>query len=245
MIILFSPSHIPAFNLAAEEYLFFQSEEDILFLYVNDPSVIIGNNQAIRNEVNLEFCDENNISVIRRMSGGGAVYHDHGNLNYCFISNKVEGRSALSDDFLTPVVAVLAELDLPVTVGRRKDLWLDKTYKISGTASHVGKIRELHHGTLLYDANLEHLETALRPKTVDTTIKAIPSVRSTVKNMRTWLAEHGNSTLEPEAFFALLTKKFQHLLQVNELTRFSNDELSAIHTLAQTKYVSEDWTFRK
>lgn len=245
MNILFSPSHIPAFNLAAEEYLFFQKEEDVLLLYVNDPSVIIGNNQAIRNEVNLEFCNENQIAVIRRMSGGGAVYHDSGNLNYCFISNKVEGRSALSDDFLTPVVAVLAELGLPVTVGRRKDLWLDKTYKISGTASHVGKTRELHHGTLLYDANLERLETALHPKTVDTTIKAIPSVRSTVKNMRTWLVEQGNSTLEQEAFFALLTEKFQYLLQVETLINFSNDELSAIHALANTKYVSEEWTFRK
>lgn len=245
MNILFSPSHIPAFNLAAEEYLFFQREEDVLLLYINDPSVIIGSNQAISNEVNLEFCNENQIAIIRRMSGGGAVYHDRGNLNYCFISNKIDGRSALSDDFLEPVVAVLAKLGLPVTVGHRKDLWLDKTYKISGTASHVGKSRELHHGTLLYDANLERLETALRPKSIDTSIKAIPSVRSTVKNMRTWLDEHGRITHDSALFFKLLTEMFQSFLQVEILMNFSVEELSVIKHLEQSKYRSQDWTYRK
>jgi len=93
MTIIHSHSNSSSFNLAAEEYLFSERQDDILFLYVNEPSVIIGSNQVIRNEVNLNFCAENNIRVVRRMSGGGAVYHDLGNLNYCFITNKTEGKS--------------------------------------------------------------------------------------------------------------------------------------------------------
>jgi lipoate-protein ligase A len=88
MNIVVSPSTIPSFNLAAEEYLFSQKYDDFVFLYINDSSVIIGSNQAVINEVDLDFCIENQITVIRRLSGGGAVYHDRGNINYSFIQNK-------------------------------------------------------------------------------------------------------------------------------------------------------------
>ena len=88
MQIIHSTFNSPTFNLAAEEYLFFERQDDLLFLYVNEPSVVIGCNQAIRNEVDLKFCEQNEIQVVRRMSGGGAVFHDLGNLNFCFISNK-------------------------------------------------------------------------------------------------------------------------------------------------------------
>ncbi|MFZ4726698.1 MAG: lipoate--protein ligase family protein, partial [Paludibacter sp.] len=148
MQIIHFSSTSPTFNLAAEEFLFSERQDDLLFLYVNEPSVIIGCNQAMRNEVNLEFCTENEIQIVRRMSGGGAVYHDLGNLNYCFISNKTIGKSSLNDDFLKPIVKVLVDLGVPVEIGKRKDLWLPDRYKISGTASHVSKNRELHHGTL-------------------------------------------------------------------------------------------------
>ena len=127
MQIIHSTFNSPTFNLAAEEYLFFERQDDLLFLYVNEPSVVIGCNQAIRNEVDLKFCEQNEIQVVRRMSGGGAVFHDLGNLNFCFISNKTEGKSALNDDFLKPIVDVLTDLGVPVAVGKRKDLWLKVT----------------------------------------------------------------------------------------------------------------------
>jgi lipoate-protein ligase A len=147
MTIIHSNSKSPFFNLAAEEFLFTKKEEDVLFLYVNEPSVIIGSNQAIRNEVNIPFCNDNNIAIVRRLSGGGTVYHDFGNLNYCFITQRTSQKSALSADFLLPVVEVLHAMGIPVKIGVRKDLWLPGGFKVSGTASHINKNKELHHGT--------------------------------------------------------------------------------------------------
>lgn len=245
MQIIHSTSNSPAFNLAAEEFLFAERQDDLLFLYVNEPSVIIGCNQAIRNEVDLDFCAQNETRTLRRMSGGGAVFHDLGNLNFCFISNKIEGKSSLNDDFLKPVVAVLTDLGVPVEIGKRKDLWLQSEYKITGTASHVAKNRELHHGTLLYDTNLEMLEKTLSSKENDATVKAIASVRSTVKNLRTWFEEQGQFTLEAPEFFELLIRKLLQYYQLESVGRLSEREISEIKSLEETKYTSQEWTYKK
>lgn len=245
MQIIHSTSTSPIFNLAAEEYLFAERQGDLLFLYVNEPSVIIGCNQAIRNEVDLDFCKQNEVQIVRRMSGGGTVFHDKGNLNFCFISNKTEGKSSLNDDFLKPVVEVLVDLGVPVTIGNRKDLWLQSEYKITGTASHVARNRELHHGTLLYDTNLEMLEKSLSPNGKDESIKAIASVRSTVKNLRTWFEEQGQFTLEDSEFFELLIRKLQQKLHVNVMLNLSENEILQIEILENAKYFSPEWTFKK
>jgi len=245
MQIIHSTSNSAAFNLAAEEFLFAERQDDLLFLYVNEPSVIIGCNQAIRNEVDFDFCAQNETKTVRRMSGGGAVFHDLGNLNFCFISNKTEGKSSLNDDFLLPVVEVFIDLGVPVEIGKRKDLWLQSEYKITGTASHVAKNRELHHGTLLYDTNLEMLENALSPKTKDEHVKAIASVRSTVKNLRTWFEEQGQFTLNPTDFFEFLIRKLAVFFQQDEIVALSEKETEIIQQLAEKKYMSDEWTFKK
>ena len=242
MQIIYSTSNSPSFNLAAEEFLFSERQDDLLFVYVNNPSVIIGSNQAIRNEVDLEFCALHEIQVIRRMSGGGAVYHDEGNLNYCFISNKMANKPVLGSDFILPIVEVLSALGVPVTIGKRKDVWLTGEYKISGTASHIGKMRELHHGTLLYDANLDALENALRSKSVDATIT---SVRSTVKNLRDWFGEQGQFTLSSTEFFEFLAQKLVVYFQQEGYSALTNIETKNISELAEKKYMSEEWTYKK
>jgi len=245
MIILFSTSNSPTFNLAAEDFLFSERQDDLLFLYVNEPSVIIGCNQAIRNEVDFEFCTKNEIQVVRRMSGGGAVFHDLGNLNFCFISNKIDGKSVLNDDFLNPIVEVLRTLGVSAEIGKRKDLWLPDGYKISGTASHVSKNRELHHGTLLYSADLEKLQNALTTNSVDKQTKAIASVPSPVKNISSFLVQRSLTAPSPADFFKLFLKRMKDLYDVNDVTQLTTNEMLEIEKLQESKYELAAWTFKK
>lgn len=244
MKIIHSQSNSPTFNLAAEEFLFSERQDDVLFLYVNKPSVIIGSNQAIRNEVDLAFCAENNIQIVRRMSGGGAVYHDLGNLNYCFISNKIQGQSSLSIDFLLPIVNVFETMNIPLEIGKRKDLWLPGGFKISGTASHVSKNRELHHGTLLYNTDLDKLKKTLFVRTKNNEIKAIPSVPSTVKNIFAFLEEQNYDAYSAIDFFQLVIEKLRYLFDLKHISSFSEKEKAEINSL-ETKYQSLTWTFKK
>lgn len=244
MTIIHSQSNSPTFNLAAEEYLFSERQDDLLFLYVNKPSVIIGSNQAIRNEVDLTFCAENNIQIVRRMSGGGAVYHDLGNLNFCFISNKTEGKSSLSSNFLLPIVTVFETINIPLEIGKRKDLWLPGGFKISGTASHISKNRELHHGTLLYNTDLDKLQRSLFVRTKNLESKGIPSVPSTVKNILSFLEEQNYDTYSAIDFFQLVVKKLCHLFDLEHIYSFSEKEKTEINSF-ESKYQSLSWTLKK
>ncbi|MDO5665252.1 MAG: lipoate--protein ligase family protein [Bacteroidia bacterium] len=241
MLVLFSHSHVPSFNLAAEEYLF-STQEEYLFLYVNEPCVIIGYNQAVVNEVDLDFCIENDIRVIRRLSGGGAVYHDLGNLNYCFISNKTE--APLSADFLLPVTHGLYQLDIPVEIGKRKDLWLPDGHKVSGTASHVSKGRELHHGTLLYESNLEHLQRSLNPEKRNLIAKATASVPSPVKNISSFLKEQKKNVFPFQEFVKRFTDESMRYYEVGELTLFSTADIADIEALQRNKYSQREWNYK-
>lgn len=244
MQIIRSTSASPTFNLATEEYLFSKRQEEFLFFYVNSPSVIVGCNQAIANEVNFPFCAENNIQIVRRMSGGGTVYHDSGNLNYCFITNQDNGKSALNPDFLDPIVKVLHDISIPVEIGKRKDLWLPNAFKISGTASHVSRLRELHHGTLLYDSNLDFLENALEAKNIDINKKAIRSVKSRVKNLRTYLADQGEYTLDAKDFFELIIQKVSDFYKNEKIIFLSEIEKEMIEAIEE-KYKTKEWTYKK
>ena len=233
MRFIFSPSTVPSFNLAAEEFLFSAQEGDFVFLYVNEPSVIIGSNQAVENEVDVHFCSNNHIRIFRRLSGGGSVYHDTGNLNYCFIHAKT--AAPLSADFLKPILNALASLNIPVKTGKRKDLWLDG-YKISGTASHVSKNRELHHGTLLYAADLKKLHCALNPEKRDVIRKATASVRSPVKNISTFIEKKNGMAPDKSVFFGEFTRILLDFYGIDALTSFSDEEMEKIHALQNNKY---------
>ena len=243
MKLIFSPSRSPSFNLAAEEFLFSESGDEIVFLYVNDPCVIIGSNQSVPNEVDQDFCVLNNIEIIRRLSGGGAVYHDQGNINYCFIHNKISGKSSLSADFLLPVILSLPSMQIPCEIGKRKDLWLNG-YKISGTASHVSKNRELHHGTLLYNTDLGKLQNALTPQVGKPLKKATLSVPSPVKNIRTFLMENDRYTPAESVFFQLFSQKILEYFQLSELTEFNFNEKDKINILQEQKYSNNEWNFK-
>lgn len=242
MKVIFSSSTDPSFNLAAEEYLLSKREEEWVFLYINQPCVVIGYNQAVMNEVDMNYCLENDISINRRLSGGGAVYHDLGNLNYCFISDKTD--TPLSADFLLPIIHGLEQLQIPAEIKKRKDLWLPGGYKISGTASHVSKGRKLHHGTLLYDTDLEKLQRALNPFSRNLIAKASPSVPSPVKNISTFLKEEGKDVFSFSDFVNRFIDEMMKYYQVSALTPFSNTDLEAIETINREKYSKNQWNYK-
>jgi lipoate---protein ligase len=232
LILIHSNFHDASINLAVEEYLFSHRSEEILFLYVNEPCVVVGRNQDVLSEVDKDFCAENRIPVFKRISGGGTVYHDRGNLNYCFISDRIQGESPLNDGFLQPIVDVLAALQVQALIGNRKDLWLSGGHKISGTASHVGKTRILHHGTLLYDADLNKLEKCLAAKSTGIPSRAIASVPSPVKNIRLFLKERNCYAPDAENFFGLLIQKFLDLYCLDAVSGLRSEEISGIKPLS-------------
>ncbi|MEA4935613.1 MAG: biotin/lipoate A/B protein ligase family protein [Paludibacter sp.] len=245
MKLIVSDRHDPAYHLALEEYLFYHEKDEFTLLYINSPSVIIGCNQVWENEVDADFCKLNNIPVLRRMSGGGAVYHDFGNLNYCFITNQSGERTSLSSEFLKPVVIALTGFGFQSVVGKRKDLWLPDGYKISGTASHIAAKREMHHGTLLYDTNLDHLANALNPVKKEQKTKGIASVPSPVKNILAYIKEYDLPEYSTTDFYKGIIREFKLILDLKESYLFDSQSEEQINLLADNKYRTDLWNKKK
>ena len=165
-LVIDNSSESPFFNLAAEEYLLHNLDENIIFTYVNTPSVVIGKHQNAFDECNTNFCKQHGIDTVRRLSGGGTVFHGPGNLNFCLIQNGKELEKLI--DFkknLAPVNKALHDLGLASEYSGRNDLLLHG-FKISGNAEHIfsKKKRVIHHGTLLFNADLKSLNKAIKPK---------------------------------------------------------------------------------
>ncbi len=175
-------------NLAMEEHILRQrmTDEDLLLFYVNSPSIIIGRNQNTIEEINSDVVAERGIQVVRRISGGGAVYHDLGNLNFSFMTRDVHNRFNRYDSFNGPVIEVLRSLGVPAELSGRNDI-LAGGRKISGNAQFAGAGRMFSHGTLLLDANLDDVTAALKPKPGKLESKSMKSVRSRVANISEFL----------------------------------------------------------
>lgn len=180
----------PRVNLAIEEYLQrkLATTDDILLFYINEPSIIIGRHQNTFEEINQKYVKEKGVHVVRRLSGGGAVYHDLGNLNFSFITTYTEGDFRNFAKFTKPVIAALHEMGVPAELSGRNDILADQR-KISGNAQYHSGTRLVTHGTLLFDTNVEHLVNALNVKETKITSKGIKSVRSRVANISEFLSE--------------------------------------------------------
>ena len=228
----------PYFNLAAEEYLLKQSEEEFFMIYVNDPSVVVGKHQNAVAEMNLSFVLQSGLKPARRISGGGAVYHDGGNLNFSFITNEEEGDFIQFKKYTRPILEALDALGLTATLGKRNELLLGDQ-KITGTASHVYKHRVLHHGTLLFDADRDALTASLSVRPERYTDKAVRSVRSVITTIR----DHLERDMDMHEFCHHVFGSVMDALSGSTLYRYSASDITAIRSLAKEKFSSWDWTF--
>ena len=223
------------FNLAAEEYVLKHFEEDVFMLWRNDKSIIIGKYQNTAAEINADYVKEHHIKVVRRMTGGGAVFHDLGNVNYTFIGNKGSG------DFRTfsePILRVMNEMGVPAKFEGRNDLTINGM-KFSGTAQCIYKNRVLHHGTLLFSAEMSDLTAALKVNPLKFTDKAVKSVRKRVTN----ISEH---LPKPMTVTDFIDTVMQHIRENSEnavMYDFSDEDLQAINQLRDKKYSTWEWNF--
>ena len=223
------------YNLALEEYLFSNSEQDCLMLWQNSPSVIIGRFQNTAEEINAEYIRENYIDVVRRMTGGGAVYHDLGNLNFTFIE-KHNSKKVDMEMFSLRMATALAKLGLAAELSGRNDL-LIAGKKFSGGSQYKVRDKVLHHGTILYNANLTALENALSVKREKLQSKGIQSIRSRVANLSDYLAE--NLTVQEFAGRLLSV-----LLDPNDGEyRLSDADNSKINGLREQRYNNWAWNY--
>ncbi len=224
-------------NLATEEFLLKNSTEDIFFLYINSKSIIIGKHQNALAEINYKIISENKIPVVRRLSGGGTVFHDPGNINFCFITSGAKTELVNFKKYMTPIVEFLNSLDVNAQLGGRQDILIEGS-KISGNACHVFKSRVMHHGTLLFNSQLGTLTQALKNDPLKFKDKAVKSVRSKVTNIQ----EHLKTEVSVEVFIHQLS---EYIIAQNGCERYelNDSDYTIIDNLVDTKFNTWEWNF--
>jgi lipoate-protein ligase A len=237
MILITSDLTDPKFNLATEEFLLKERNKDFFLLYSNEPSVIVGKHQNTLAEVNLRYATDNNISILRRISGGGAVYHDKGNLNFSFITSGEEGHLIDFKKYTLPIIDALRNMGIEAKLEGKNDLRVNGL-KISGNAEHVYKNRVLHHGTLLVSADITMLSEALHSSTGEYTDNAVKSIRSKVTNLNKLTDPPVNVELLKQQITGYLLKTFNC-----QITGLTSHDIEPIEILANTKYSKWEWNF--
>jgi lipoate-protein ligase A len=228
----------PYFNLAAEEYFLKNFQEDFFLLWRSQPTVVVGKHQNALAEINHEFVRKNQIPLARRLSGGGTVFHDLGNLNFTFIRNVEKIQEVNFKVFTSPIVEALKTLGIAAYTTGRNDLLIDGK-KISGNAEHVHKNRVLHHGTLLYNSQLGALKGALKVDLSKFEDKAVQSNRSEVTNIADYLPQ----PIKVEDFGNQLFSEISKQLTDSQLYTPTEADMQAIQKLSDEKYQTWDWIF--
>lgn len=238
MIEIINQSTDPYFNVALEEYLLTESDqdEDLFMLWQNRPTVVVGRNQNTIEEINQAFIEQRGITVVRRLSGGGAVYHDQGNLNFTFILNN--GRDfANFEKFTRPVINALARLGIAAENDGRNDIIIAGR-KFSGNAQCKHRSRLLHHGTILFASDIEDMVQALNPSGAKITSKGIKSVRSRVTN----ISEHLSDPLSISEFKQVLSEEVLGR-DYGRAHSLGESELEKVRQLREIKHIGWDWIY--
>jgi lipoate---protein ligase len=232
--------HDPAVNLALEEYILRQQQtgEDLLIFYINAPSIIIGRHQNTLEEINRGYVERHGIYVVRRLSGGGAVYHDLGNLNFSFVTNYRRENFQNFKKFTEPVVRALVALGVPAELSGRNDILVEGR-KVSGNAQYVSGSRMVSHGTLLFNTDLSQVSAALNVDSGKIASKGIKSVRSRVANISEFLPQ----PLTIDRFRDhLLATYFEEASDI-PIYPLTAQDWTAVHQLADERYRSWEWTY--
>lgn len=238
MIFILSENSDPYFNLAAEEYLLKNSSQEVFMLWRCDSAVIVGKHQNALAEINYPFVKNNNIKVARRLTGGGTVYHDQGNINFTFIRKGEKGKLVDFKKFISPIIEILRDIGIAAESGLKNEILLEGK-KISGNAEHIFKSRILHHGTLLFNSELSKLKEALKVNPGKYHDKSVQSNRSDVTNINKYL--HKKMSVE-EFIHALFTAYMKHTTGLIEYN-FNEVDLMAIKNLVKEKYGTWEWIF--
>jgi len=237
MICIDNPHTDTYFNLAAEEYLLKNFSSDVFMLWQNDSSVIIGKHQDIQAEVNLDFARANRINVARRYSGGGAVYHDSGNLNLTFIESNT--RPDFSK-YTKQILEILSSIGIKAHSDERQSIYIDG-FKISGCAQFIRKDKVLFHASLLYSTNLNNLSYLLNgtPTAPEMDKHYVKSVKSPVTN----ISDHLQTPLQLTDFKKIILSSLLREQVGNSLYSFSEDDVLAISKLRKEKYSTTNWNY--
>ena len=228
----------PWFCLAAEEYLLKNHREDMVMIWQCHHTVVVGKHQNLMAEINYRYVRESGIRLARRISGGGTVFHDAGNVNFSFLKSIESPQEVSFRNFTEPIIRALADLGVEARTSGRNDLLVGGK-KISGNAEHIFKNRVLHHGTLLFDVDLTRLGEAIRPSPGQYHSKAVASNRSPVVNISEFLSR----PMTREDFILYLAAHLKKAFPEMEDYQLTSLEKENIHQLAEKKYASRDWIF--
>lgn len=238
MLCIKHDSHEPYFNMAVEEYLLKEFDDDIFLLWRNNNAVIVGKHQNTLAEINVDYVKEKGVKVVRRLSGGGAVFHDLGNLNFTFI---MKGESEKLVDFhkyTLPIIEVLQKLDIEAKFEGRNDITIEGK-KFSGNAEHVYRNKVLHHGTILFSSEMADLSGALKSNPLKFKDKAVKSVKARVTNV----SDHLKKELSLDEFTNMIMEHITSKYEAAKPYELTDEDKEKIQKLANDKYSTWEWNF--